>query len=607
MFQVKKEVGIDMQTPAEALNHCESSVLRIDVVARVPDLYFISRNELKQKVARYREVIDLSRPLMNYFSPHFDSRHLHLNLIDPDGCILHSLVDEHVGAVCPGFIYINNNTAIKESLLNGTIVDLYSVEANEGLVSIPIITGKSAVCLTITNMKGRVSSEYLRMALFMYQMIRAQLAMIAAFNQAADVLLDLNDQPTLVCNEDGFLTSANAKLMELLGNDSWEELKGIHIGEIIDDYENLFGIRGLRTGDSIKVMARNRSITAEMTHFRTVEMPMGGRHTVLSFRLPALAEISPAPLSLSPQQDAFAGIIGTSPRMRRNITIAQRVAGLPSTVLIEGESGTGKELIALGIHRASGRKGAFVPINCGSISRELLYSELFGYAEGAFTGARKGGMIGKLKQADGGTVFLDEIGEMSEEMQVSLLRFMQDKVVIPLADSKPQKVDVRIIAATNRNLAQEVERGSFREDLFYRLNVVNIKMPPLRERKEDIPLLARYIIREIATEYRIPMKELTREGLKKLNQYDWPGNVRELRNVIERAMVVSSGEKITTDDLLIEAETRPVKLTELEKSTIIELLQRYDGNIAAAARSLGIARTTLYRKMKKFGIKGTNG
>ena len=170
-------------------------------------------------------------------------------------------------------------------------------------------------------------------------------------------------------------------------------------------------------------------------------------------------------------------------------------------------------------------------INCGSISRELLYSELFGYAEGAFTGAKKGGMIGKLKQADGGTVFLDEIGEMSEEMQVSLLRFMQDKVVIPLADSKPQKVDVRIIAATNRNLAQAVEKGSFREDLFYRLNVVNIKMPPLRERREDIPLLARYILQEISTEYRIPLKELTRDGLKKLTRYDWP-DVRELR-VIE--------------------------------------------------------------------------
>ncbi len=595
-----------MPTPAEAFNHYESSVLRIDVVTRIPDLYFISRNELKQRIAQYQDVIDLSRPLMNYFSPHFDNRHLHLNLIDPDGCILHSLVDEHVGAVCPGFIYINNNPAIKESLLNGTIVDLYSVEANEGLVSIPIVTGKSAVCLTITNMKGRVSGEYLRMALFIYQMIRAQLGMITAFNQAAGVLLDLNDHPTLVFNESGFLTSANARLMELLGIDSWEELRGIHVSEIIDNYENLFGIRGLRPGDSLKIFARNRSMTAELTHYRTIEMPMCGRHNVLSFRLPALAEISPALLTICPQQDAFEGIIGTSPQMRRNITIAQRVARLPSTVLIEGESGTGKELIARGIHRASGRKGLFVAINCGSISKELLYSELFGYAEGAFTGARKGGMIGKLKQADGGTIFLDEIGEMSEEMQVSLLRFMQDKVVIPLADHKPQKVDVRIIAATNRNLAREVEKGNFREDLFYRLNVVNIKMPPLRERKEDIPLLARYIIQEIATEYRIPVKELAGDALKKLNRYDWPGNVRELRNVIERAMVVSSGEKITADDLLIEAEALPVKLTELEKSTIVELLERYDGNITAAAKSLGIARTTLYRKMKKYGIKGTN-
>lgn len=594
-----------MPTPVEVFNHYESSMLRIDVVTRVPDLYFIPRSELKQKINQYRDVINLSRPFMSYFAPHFDNRHLHLNLIDPDGCILHSLVDEHVGAVCPGFIYINNNPAIKESLLQGTIVDLYSVEANEGLVSMPILTGKSAVCLTITNMKGRVPGEYLRMALFIYQMIHAQLGMIATFNQAADVLLDLNDNPTLVCNESGFLTSANARLMELLGIDSREVLRGIHLREILDNYDNL--LPGLRPGDSFRVSIRNRAATAEVTNCRTMQMPVGGRHTVLSFRYHALPEASPAPLAPSFEQDAFQGIIGTSPQMRRNMAIAQRVARLPSTVLIEGESGTGKELIARGIHRASSRKGSFVAINCGSISRELLYSELFGYAEGAFTGAKKGGMIGKLKQADGGTVFLDEIGEMSEEMQVSLLRFMQDKVVIPLADSKPQKVDVRIIAATNRNLAQAVEKGSFREDLFYRLNVVNIKMPPLRERREDIPLLARYILQEISTEYRIPLKELTRDGLKKLTRYDWPGNVRELRNVIERAMVVSTGEKITADDLLIEAEARPVKLTDLEKSTIVELLQRYDGNITAAAKSLGIARTTLYRKMRKYGISETNG
>ena len=233
--------------------------------------------------------------------------------------------------------------------------------------------------------------------------------------------------------------------------------------------------------------------------------------------------------------------------MRRNMAIAQRVARLPSTVLIEGESGTGKELIARGIHRASSRKGSFVAINCGSISRELLYSELFGYAEGAFTGAKKGGMIGKLKQADGGTVFLDEIGEMSEEMQVSLLRFMQDKVVIPLADSKPQKVDVRIIAATNRNLAQAVEKGSFGEDL----------LPVERGQYKDAPAAGaqgRYTpsgpLYPPGDFHRVPdsFEGVDQDGLKSS-----PGTtgraMRELRNVIERAMVVSTGEKITADDL----------------------------------------------------------
>jgi len=597
-----------MQTPLEVFNHYESSMLKIDVVTRIPDLYFIPRNELQQRLDQHQDIINLSRPIMNYFSPHFDNKYMHLNLIDPDGCILYSLEDDHVGAVCPGFIYINSNAAIKESLLQGTIVDLYSIEANEGLVSMPIVTSNSAVCLTITSMKGRISSDYLRMAFFIYQMLHAQYRMISEFNKAADTLVDLNRESTLIVNENGFITSANSKCMELFGVDSQDILRGLHVNEVIDDYYNLYEKSSPYPDQDFMVLSRDGWRTAELINRKVVRMPVGGNHTVLSFRCqPGKQGDSPlASLVEHEQQDAFRGIIASNPEMRRNITIAHRVSSLPSTVLIEGESGTGKELIAQGIHRASGRKGPFVAINCGSLSKELLQSELFGYAEGAFTGAKKGGKTGKFKQADGGTIFLDEIGEMSEEMQVSLLRFMQDKIVIPLADNKPQKVDVRIIAATNRNLRREVEAGTFREDLYYRLNVVNIKMPPLRERKEDIPLLADYILQDICTEYRIPAKTFNKNCMKKLTQYDWPGNVRELRNVIERALIVSSGDRITVDDLLIEeVPPQPEKLADMERSTIIELLDRCEGNISATAKTLGIARTTLYRKMKKLGIEVT--
>ncbi len=592
-----------MPTPLEVLNHYESSMLRIDVVTRIPDLYFIPRNELQQRINQYQDIINLSRPIMSYFAPNFDNKYMHLNLIDPDGCILHSLEDDHVGAVCPGFIYINNNAAIKESLLQGAIVDLYSIEANEGLVSMPILTRDSAVCLTITSMKGRIPNDYLRMAFFIYQMLYAQYRMVSEFNKATDTLVDINSESTLIVNEDGLITSANAKCMEFFGVDSKDILTGIHVNEIIDDHRHLLDPSGPPNGHSFMIYARDEWRTAELVNRKVLQMPVGGKHTVLSFRCQNSLQIIPAPAVDHERKDAFKGIIGSSPEMKKNITIAHKVSALPSTVLIEGESGTGKELIAQGIHLASGRKGPFVAINCGSLSKELLQSELFGYAEGAFTGAKKGGKTGKFKQADGGTIFLDEIGEMSEEMQVSLLRFMQDKVIVPLADTKPQKVDVRIIAATNRNLRQEVETGSFREDLFYRLNVVNIKMPPLRERKEDIPLLAEYILQDICTEYGIPFKNFNKNCMKKLTQYDWPGNVRELRNVIERALIVSSGDRITVEDLLIDAMPQSERLIDMEYSTIMELLGRYDGNISATAKTLGIARTTLYRKMKKLGIE----
>jgi transcriptional regulator with PAS, ATPase and Fis domain len=592
-----------MQTPLEMHSHYEPLMLRIDVVTRIPDLYFIPKNELQQRINQYQDIINLSRPIMSYFAPNFDNKYMHLNLIDPDGCILHSLEDDHVGAVCPGFIYINNNPAIKESLLQGAIVDLYSIEADEGLVSMPILTRDSAVCLTITSMKGRIPSDYLRMAFFIYQMLYAQYRMVSEFDNAANTLIDLNSESTLIVNEDGIITGANAKCMEFFGVGSKDIITGIHVNEIVDDYRHLLDLSSPCVGENFMIYARDEWRTAELLERKVLQMPVGGKHTVLSFRFHPSLRVIPTPEAEQDRKDAFQGIIGSSPEMKRNITIAHKVAALPSTVLIEGESGTGKELIAHGIHWASGRKGPFVAINCGSLSKELLHSELFGYADGAFTGAKKGGKTGKFKLADKGTIFLDEIGEMSEEMQVSLLRFMQDKMIIPLADNKPQKVDVRIIAATNRNLRQEVETGNFREDLYYRLNVVNIKMPPLRERKEDIPLLANYILQDICTEYGIPVKTFNKNCMKKFTQYDWPGNVRELRNIIERALIVSSGDRITADDLLIEKIPQSERLIDREYSTIVELLGRYDGNISATAKTLGIARTTLYRKMKKLGIE----
>lgn len=293
-------------------------------------------------------------------------------------------------------------------------------------------------------------------------------------------------------------------------------------------------------------------------------------------------------------------------------TIEKAIPYQPN-VLIEGETGTGKEIIARTFHNLSGRKGKFVPINCGAIPAELLESELFGYEEGAFTGAKKGGNLGKFAWADEGTIFLDEIGEMPLSMQVSLLRFLQDKTIIPVGGNTPRKLNVQIIAATNRNLEEEIAKGNFRSDLYYRLNVVNIYLPPLRHRRDDLPWLINLLLEELGREHNKRV-QVTEEAVALLGRYHWPGNVRELRNVLERGYIQSEGGWITPKDLpqfLTDQSPQSHEKTGYfkdrveikEKTVIMETLEACQGNISATARKLGISRVTLYKKMKNLGIQ----
>jgi transcriptional regulator of acetoin/glycerol metabolism len=308
----------------------------------------------------------------------------------------------------------------------------------------------------------------------------------------------------------------------------------------------------------------------------------------------------------------FHDIIGKSIIFREKINEAKLAARTNSTVLILGESGTGKDMVAQAIHNASSRYNKpFISINCGGIPRDLLGSELFGYEEGAFTGAKKGGSPGKFELADGGTLFLDEIGEMSLEMQVLLLRVLQEKEVVRIGGKKVIPVDVRIIAATNKNLRQEVKKGSFREDLFFRLNVMPILLPPLRERKEDIPLLVHYFVEKFSKHLNRLKPNIDSKFMERLIQYSWPGNIRELQNVLERTMNKSTHPYLTEADLPEEIFQWSISgdtllplynLDELQRDSIITAIHTYNGNITKAAKSIGISRSTLYRKMKKYNI-----
>lgn len=314
----------------------------------------------------------------------------------------------------------------------------------------------------------------------------------------------------------------------------------------------------------------------------------------------------------------FEDIVTCNPQMKETIEVARMAARSSSNVLIEGESGTGKELFAQAIHNASKRSaGPFVAVNCGAIPRELIASELFGYSEGAFTGAKKGGNPGKFELADGGTLFLDEIGDMPLEQQVALLRVIQEKSVSRIGSNQVIPVDVRIICATNKNLLELMQTGRFRQDLYYRLNVINLRILPLRERKEDIPLLFQHFLQQMNQEG----NQLSQQDvIEHLLSYDWPGNVRELQNVVERFVHLEHmpdrswhhhiGQTLLptrqNDDgnLSIQQAHARYKNEQLEKQRqqIVRLLEVHQGNVSKVAKEMGISRSTLYRKMKSLSF-----
>ena len=312
----------------------------------------------------------------------------------------------------------------------------------------------------------------------------------------------------------------------------------------------------------------------------------------------------------------FSNLIGNSKKMRDVFAVAGQVARRDSTVLITGESGTGKELLAKAIHQNSLRAGKpFIAVNCGALPETLVESELFGHTKGAFTGAA-GDRAGKFETANEGTIFLDEVGELPLNMQVKLLRVLQEREVDKLGSPHPIKVNVRIIAATNRDLKTQVEDGDLREDLYYRLSVITVELPPLRERREDIHALAAHFLKRFSDRYNTGRLTLADDALELLHKYDWPGNIRELENVIERVSVLATGPQIASADLPAEVRTsrtriasiglklpeEGISLEEVEREILVLALEKQNWNQTRAARYLNISRKTLIYRMEKFGL-----
>ncbi len=308
------------------------------------------------------------------------------------------------------------------------------------------------------------------------------------------------------------------------------------------------------------------------------------------------------------ERRGYENIVGRSAAMQKVFQLIETVADTSATVLITGETGTGKELVARAVHANSSRRySPFIAVSCGALPETLLESELFGYEKGAFTGADRM-KKGRFELAHGGTLFLDEIGEISLATQVKLLRVLQERSFCRLGGTEVVEVDVRLIAATNRDLEAEIEGGNFRSDLYYRVNVVNIRLPPLRERKEDIPLLAESFMEKYNLEFNKRFDRVERKALEAMMEYRWPGNVREFENVIERAIVIDKGPEIKAKHLPFSrpeslASSEPETLEEMEKRHIRKMLERHQWNIAKTARALDIDRTTLHKKINKFEME----
>lgn len=301
-------------------------------------------------------------------------------------------------------------------------------------------------------------------------------------------------------------------------------------------------------------------------------------------------------------------IVGQSPAIRSVLKMVEKVAETEANVLLLGENGTGKELVAKLIHQKSlRREHPFIKVDVGSLPSSLFESELFGHKKGAFTDAREN-RIGRLELANGGTLFLDEVGNLPLHLQVKVLSVLQNREIIPLGSNTPVRIDIRLICATNLAIQQAIEAGHFREDLLYRLNTVEITLPPLRMRTEDIPLLASHFLKINAAKYRKENKSISKDAIRFLQKYSWPGNVRELQHAVERAVIMSDHAELGPNDFLFASATdnrmksEALNLDDMEKRAIAQAIRKYHGNMSRVAKELGVGRTTLYRKMAKYGL-----
>ena len=466
-----------------------------------------------------------------------------------------------------------------------------------------------------------------------------------------DPILESEHQAVVVVDQDGMVLTANSLGKKAVPGFEKAPYASKSLGEYLKNKKDLPMLledtSGKATEECVafKSNGRGKGLCMKPLRRKKVELMNGTEHRILVFEAVPEQEAEDGPLLRSGAYSS--DYIGSSPQWKKVDELVKNVAAHRSNVMIMGDTGTGKEVVARALHRLSGRSGEFVAINCGALPRDLLASELFGYEGGAFTGARSSGAKGKFEYANGGTLFLDEIGDMPLDMQVSLLRVLQEQSVLRIGSNKPIPINVRIIAATNRNLQKLIAAGKFRSDLWYRLSVIEIYLPRLRDREGDVPLLAEYFNESLSRSLNIQCHPLSPEVLDFMDRYRWPGNVRELKNVMEKALIMSNGEPLTVENFpeymrrelrpamaapAFEAEEEPEREVQpkkprpapaekkrekepeqaltprqlrerKEREKIVRVLEEERGNISRSAKRLNISRNTLYRKIEKMDIQ----
>ncbi len=592
----------------------------------------ITDQELQKRLEDNKNLILTAGPYMDQLYNFVKGSGFFAMLTDAEGCILNIIGDENILSeafslkMIPGAFM--DEKSIGTNAMGTALAEGYAVQISgkEHYVTAyhrwtcsgaPIRGSKGQLIgsLDLTGYSEYVHSHTLGMVVAAANAIEKMLMieeysskLILAKNRVETIVESIS-AGILTTDITGKILTINKYTMNMFGM-SKKEIMNKNIEELFDGLDRVRQV--IQSGNNFLEEDVHVNTNTNKLHFTLSAYPIvderGLKEIIFEFKEIKKGRKQADRIIGSKAIYTFDKIIGCSTRFLEIVEYAKKISDSKSTILITGESGTGKEVFAQAIHNHSSRKESpFVAINCGAIPSNLIESELFGYEEGAFTGAKKGGAAGKFEIADGGTILLDEIGEMPVDMQTKLLRVIEEGVINRVGSNKQKPIDVRIIAATNRELSIGVEDGTFRLDLYYRLNVLPIRLPSLRERKEDIVPIAQYFIKVISKRLNKKEVEICSEIVKELQSYHWPGNIRELENVIERIINTQSVPKHVGDnkvslDTLEEIE-ECLDLEQVEKVFIQKALSKYEGNITLAARKLGIGRNTLYRKMGKHKIK----